>query len=202
MEKKKITEIPLKVKQNVYIKNEMGQRVPVEKEVTVFKEIECVSGWTRFGHYLIDVAAYYAFVILVLVIFGFLSGLFSWEIDFESRQFDVFIRIAGYLVLHPFFYFFWEFFFQKTPGKWVTKCRVVNEYGEKPSLGQILGRSYARCIPFEAFSCFSERGWHDTMSKTYLVKETHLAELKAIMMIDEIGSGKVDLPDENLQPGF
>jgi len=53
----------------------------------------------------------------------------------------------------------------RTLGKLVTGTKVVNEDGGAPSLGQIVGRSFARFIPFEAFSfLFTEgRGWHDSI---------------------------------------
>jgi hypothetical protein len=79
---------------------------------------------------------------------------------------------------------------------------VVDEYGEKPSLSQILGRSFARAIPFEVFSCLGERGWHDTMSNTYLIKDDHLKELKALLLIDEIGKETTIETQENIRPSF
>lgn len=60
----------------------------------------------------------------------------------------------------------------RTVGKWVTGTRVVNAEGTRPSFGQILGRSFARLIPFEPFSFLGRpaRGWHDSLPKTYVVK--------------------------------
>jgi uncharacterized RDD family membrane protein YckC len=196
----KITEIPLETKMHVFEKNAMGERARVEKTVTRFKEVICVSGWMRFGHYVIDMICFYIFVFIIGIFIGLLDAFLDLNIDYDGREFDISMRVISWVFLHPFFYCFWEFFFQKTPGKWITRCRVVDEYGNKPGFKQILGRSYARAIPFEAFSCLADRGWHDTMSNTYLVSETHLAELKAIMRIDEIGNGVKDLPDDNFGP--
>jgi uncharacterized RDD family membrane protein YckC len=60
----------------------------------------------------------------------------------------------------------------RTPAKYITNTRVVDMMGGKPSLGQILGRSAARFIPFEPFSFLgsTQRGWHDSLSRTRVVK--------------------------------
>ncbi len=61
----------------------------------------------------------------------------------------------------------------RTMGKLLTKTRVVTLDGGKPSTGQILGRSFARFIPFEVFSFLGEEGigWHDSLSKTRVISE-------------------------------
>jgi uncharacterized RDD family membrane protein YckC len=65
-----------------------------------------------------------------------------------------------------------EIVFGRTIGKLLTGTRVVNNSGEKPAVGQILGRTLSRFIPFEPFSFLGNegRGWHDSLSNTYVVK--------------------------------
>ena len=60
---------------------------------------------------------------------------------------------------------------QRTIGKLITRTKVVMENGEKPSSEAIIIRSLCRMIPFDAFSFLGDpsRGWHDTISKTYVV---------------------------------
>lgn len=65
----------------------------------------------------------------------------------------------------------------RTLGKLVTRTRVVSASGGPATLRQILGRSLARQIPFEAFSFLvgSGRGlppvgWHDSLSGTRVVR--------------------------------
>jgi hypothetical protein len=41
--------------------------------------------------------------------------------------------------------------------------------GSKPGLRTILLRTLCRFIPFEPFSFFGERGWHDGLSDTLVV---------------------------------
>ena len=65
-----------------------------------------------------------------------------------------------------------EAMFQRTLGKFLTGTKVVAQDGGRPSFGQILGRSCARFIPFEAFSFLGGKhpvGWHDSLSGTRVV---------------------------------
>ncbi len=74
------------------------------------------------------------------------------------------ILLAYYMVL--------EATTSRTLGKLITGTKVVNENGGSPTVGQVIGRSFCRLIPFEAFSFFgvSTRGWHDSIPKTFVVK--------------------------------
>lgn len=56
-------------------------------------------------------------------------------------------------------------------GKYITRTKIINENGEKPDFADAILRSLCRMIPFEAFSFLGEtgRGWHDSISKTYVV---------------------------------
>ena len=69
-----------------------------------------------------------------------------------------------------FYYMFFEGIWGRSPGKWIFGTAVVNEDGLKPSFGAIALRTICRFIPFEPFSFFGERGWHDKISNTYVIK--------------------------------
>ena len=60
----------------------------------------------------------------------------------------------------------------RTPGKLITGTKVVDYDGGKPTLGQIIGRTFTRLVPFEAFTFLGEdgRGLHDRWPKTQVVK--------------------------------
>ena len=78
----------------------------------------------------------------------------------------------------------------KTVGKFITKTRVVKADGSNPKPLDYLGRSFSRIIPFEALSFLGSegRGWHDTISKTYVVEEKRFKDkLRALNNLDEIG---------------
>lgn len=60
-------------------------------------------------------------------------------------------------------------------GKLITGTRVVRTDAaqSKPGLGQILGRTLARFIPFEPFSILGKAMWHDALSGTTVVDIRH-----------------------------
>lgn len=79
-----------------------------------------------------------------------------------------------------FYYNVFEIFSSRTIGKFITQTIVVDENGEKPNHERILVRSLCRLIPFEMFSFLGmpARGWHDSISKTYVVNKNVLEEKK------------------------
>jgi uncharacterized RDD family membrane protein YckC len=61
---------------------------------------------------------------------------------------------------------------QKTFAKLITKTKVVTVNGETPTFKQVVGRSFARFIPFEMFSFLTDNppvGWHDSLSGTRVI---------------------------------
>jgi uncharacterized RDD family membrane protein YckC len=95
----------------------------------------------------------------------------------------------GLLVLLIYYNVF-EIFFGTTIGKLFTKTVVVDVYGEKPNANAILIRSLCRLIPFEVFSFFGTPciGWHDSLSKTYVVNKEDLRISKELFhSFEEIG---------------
>ena len=70
------------------------------------------------------------------------------------------------------YYTLLEGMFGVTSGKLVTGTKVVCPDGGSIGLGAVLGRSLCRLIPFEAFSFLGQetRGWHDSISGTYVIK--------------------------------
>jgi len=125
-------------------KADWSEREPVSH----FKD---ASQGTRLVNSLVDsVSQWLIMVGLALVGFGELMTLFV------------------VLAYYPFF----ETAYGRTPGKWVTKTRVVTVDDERPTLRHILIRTLVRFIPFEPFSfLFSARGWHDRWSETRVVRD-------------------------------
>ena len=112
------------------------------------------------------------FFMLIATGIGFAIGasgkVTAEEIDSASSGLTV--NLISYLVWVAY-YILMEHSMGVSVGKLVTGTRVVAQDGGKPSLGQIVGRSFARLIPFEAFSFLGSGpgGWHDTLSKTRVV---------------------------------
>src|SRR3569832_1321886 len=127
--------------------------------------------WKRFFNLLID--AFVSYVINLCLFLGltFLPAMVYWP-------------LAVLVGLDIVYYGFFEGIFQRTPGKWITKTKVVRVDGGKPHLGQILGRTLIRLIPFEWITFIlgdHPYGWHDRRSGTMVVPAEYSAEdVKAI----------------------
>ncbi len=93
---------------------------------------------------------------------------------FLDKKLHFILSILGVVWFFAYFIFF-ESIWQKTPAKWITKTKVVDMNGNKPSFLRILGRSLTRFIPFEPLSFLFSKypiGWHDSFSKTYVVSDS------------------------------
>jgi uncharacterized RDD family membrane protein YckC len=101
-------------------------------------------------------------------------------------------ELASYLLINPIgqytyvsiirlvYYISLETLFGQTIGKLVSQTIVVDENGDRPSHDMVLMRTLCRLIPFYELSFFGilGRGWHDTISKTYVVNKNLLEEKK------------------------
>jgi uncharacterized RDD family membrane protein YckC len=124
---------------------------------------EPASSGKRFANYIIDLIAWY---LIAMVIMGVVIYSSQDQSLLEDKVFSyiiTFIAMLGY-------YIFFEGLTSQTIGKMITKTKVTNELGGKPTFSQIVGRSFARIIPFEAFSFLGNgSGWHDSFSGTKVV---------------------------------
>ncbi|RYJ52966.1 RDD family protein [Flavobacterium petrolei] len=85
------------------------------------------------------------------------------------------------LVILFFYYLITEMYFSRTFGKYFTKTMVVKHEGSRPNMKSIIVRTISRLIPFEPFSFLTaERGWHDTLSVTYVVKKHNFIAKKKL----------------------
>ncbi|WP_306353327.1 RDD family protein [Flavobacterium sp. '19STA2R22 D10 B1'] len=68
------------------------------------------------------------------------------------------------------YYMIFETLTSRSIGKYITGTKVVMEDGSKPTKTAVFYRTVSRCIPFETLTfLLSARGWHDSISKTYVV---------------------------------
>jgi len=131
----------------------------------------------RFANYFIDniVLSFIGFGLGLMI--GLILDSAGYEMTAEGEFVDVplWINLVINFVHIPLtlaYYIIFEVALGRTLGKLITGTKVVNADGGEASVGQVVGRSFARYIPFEAFSFLGEtgRGWHDSLSKTYVVK--------------------------------
>jgi uncharacterized RDD family membrane protein YckC len=149
----------------------------------------------RFLNYFIDTLFIYLFIFVVLIIFLILNEIFGW-MDFDT-WIDNINSIEEFLIYSIFsiiYYSLFEGFSSKSIAKYITKTIVVMKDGSKPNFETIRIRSLCRIIPFDHFSFLGTKpiGWHDSMSKTYVVDKNlfkkHKNELNQIDEINEIGT--------------
>lgn len=69
------------------------------------------------------------------------------------------------------YYVLTEGLFGASPAKLLTETRILTDSGHQPGIGNILGRTICRYVPFESLSFFGMRGWHDRWSGTQVVRE-------------------------------
>ncbi|HEX7915911.1 RDD family protein [Rudaea sp.] len=131
------------------------------------EESEVASKGQRFGTWIID-------YIVFIIISGIIGALIALTFGHAGVQYlrgpaRFVISILVFLI----YYIGFESAFGRTLGKFALGTKVITEGGGAPSLGQVIGRSFARMIPSEAFSLlFSDTnsGWHDTLPKTKVVR--------------------------------
>jgi uncharacterized RDD family membrane protein YckC len=71
------------------------------------------------------------------------------------------------------YFFLFEYFFGKTPAKFITKTTVVDINGQKPTVTKLIIRTLSRAMPLNNITfLFEKSGFHDIMSDTRVIKDT------------------------------
>ncbi|CAM2069737.1 RDD family protein [Sulfidibacter corallicola] len=152
-----------------------GESVTQDYSVSVADDYITASMGRRFGNLILD-GIFLQFVQFVtFFIWGAILSLLNehgaqdLSIQAGLGFFSLFLMIAPYFL----YYIGFEYGLGRTPAKFITGTRVVDELGNPPSLGKVVGRTFCRWIPFEGLSIlFSDtiRCWHDSLPKTKVVK--------------------------------
>ncbi|NES20951.1 MAG: RDD family protein [Symploca sp. SIO3E6] len=132
----------------------------------------------RFLNHILDIIIYLIFCMILGIVVIFVWAIFDptmleTEQNAATPQQESIEQLIAYCILFVY-YLVSEAIWSKTPAKFITKTKVVNNQGEKPSLHMILRRTIIRFIPFEAFSLLGSkhpRGWHDKWSNTKVVDD-------------------------------
>lgn len=151
----------------------------------------------RFANYLIDL------IINLLLFYGIFFGIIYLSYIFieDTTSIDLFIyeldnvnpildRIITAIIMALLYFTFETLLKGKTIGKYATKTKVVLEDGTSPKPIDYLKRSFSRMIPFEALSFLGSegRGWHDTISNTYVVDvKAFELRLKSESELEQLG---------------
>jgi uncharacterized RDD family membrane protein YckC len=137
----------------------------VAEPVVLRTDIAIAGQGARFVNYLLD----WAFATLATFLIGLVIGTLGYT-SYITRMNRIEEQLVSYLV-YVAYYFALELTFGWTLAKLITGTRVVDERGARPSAGKLLGRSFARIVPFEPFSFFGKTGvgWHDRWSGTRVI---------------------------------
>jgi uncharacterized RDD family membrane protein YckC len=127
-------------------------------------ESKTASKGLRFANALLD-------GIIVGVPLSFLTNFILYgQIFAQTYEFDFRPTLINWVLVTTYFIII-ENATGKSIGKMITG-KVIDHRGNQPTSNQIMKRSLARLIPFEAFSFLGEKGigWHDSLSKTYVIQ--------------------------------
>ncbi len=150
-----------------------------QKQFTVTEEILATHS-QRFLNLLMDyIAQLFLFIIAfsVAAVIAESNGNKEFMANFVKNDIAQYTFVTCIALVY---YNVFEIFFARTVGKFITQTIVVDENGEKPNHETIMVRTLCRLIPFEIFSFIGmpARGWHDSISKTYVVNKELLDEKK------------------------
>jgi uncharacterized RDD family membrane protein YckC len=132
--------------------------------------LELATGGTRLLNFIID---YFLKIVAGIGIFILSEVLGITDLFHELRKPGLGKYFAG-MVWTFMYYVFFEGLFAQSPGKMITRTEVVTDEGKRPELNTVMLRTLCRFIPFNAFSFLFNAdaiGWHDSLSKTRVVRK-------------------------------
>lgn len=108
----------------------------------------------------------------------FVKLLLNIAPDYTYRVFGGDPGFEAYLISYVFVIFHYIFYYTicemafkgRTLGKLISGTRAIRMDGGELTFKDALLRSLCRMVPFEAFSGFGYRPWHDSWTKTTVVK--------------------------------
>lgn len=143
----------------------------------IMNKLNHTEWWRRLANYVID------FVIVVLLLFLITFSFDKYNNVDGIRGFLRLLKFLDTLIIlfvgvYFLYYLLLESFFGITIGKVITGTKVVDFQGNKPTFGKVLIRSLIRLIPLDWFTYFSNNphGWHDSLSKTKVIKKNSGAD--------------------------
>lgn len=146
----------------------------INRREIIIQGMRAASAWRRLFNHILDVFLYYVFGTCFMV-FGtvlceaFLSHRLAMLVP---SLLGIPVYTVGYMVYLILF----EYMAGRTLGKALTRTKVIRPDGTPPSFWSIVGRNFARLIPFEFFSFLTSRpvGLHDVIAHTMVVRDIDL----------------------------
>jgi uncharacterized RDD family membrane protein YckC len=138
------------------------------QESKLSSTIKTVTPGIRIAYYFVD-------IIISLALFFAISLLLQLTpaMMFVVEIFDEPILISIYANgFNLFYYLLFESLFGATPAKLIFGYTVITSKATKPGFLRVFARTLVRLVPFEPLSCLATRGWHDSLTNTYVVKKS------------------------------
>ncbi|MEO6405093.1 MAG: RDD family protein [Ferruginibacter sp.] len=103
---------------------------------------------------------------------GLIIGLLAPNaLNAETRPFNLLSYLISFTLYLSYYTLMEGSTKGKTIGKFITKTRSVREDGSQLTYSDAFKRSLSRLVPFEPFSAFEYRPWHDKWTDTIVIKE-------------------------------
>jgi uncharacterized RDD family membrane protein YckC len=158
-------------------KNVHPEETGLAEELSEFHQYTRATQGQRFVNWLVDnLLMRYGLSYISGTIVGYLMAKlfpeYTMRLVYSEDQSDllligVIIVIFNYLV----YYTFCEKIFRGyTLGKAISGTRAIRDDGQELTLKDAFLRTLSRLVPFEVFSGFLERPWHDTWTRTTVVR--------------------------------
>jgi uncharacterized RDD family membrane protein YckC len=143
------------------------------KKFTITDDLLASKG-ERFLNFIIDLLIIYIIAVCIVATINVIGDVTdSYGVSNWVKSLSLIENLFFGLIILFFYYAFTEMYFSRTFAKYFTKTMVVRVDGSKPNTKNFMIRTVSRLNPIDPFSFLgkSERGLHDTLSATYVVKK-------------------------------
>jgi uncharacterized RDD family membrane protein YckC len=141
----------------------------------------------RFLNFIIDLLIIYIIAVCIVATINIIGDVTdSYGVSNWVKSLSLIENLFFGLIILFFYYAFTEMYFSRTFAKYFTKTIVVRVDGSKPNTKNFMIRTVSRLNPIDPFSFLgkTERGLHDTLSATYVVKKHEFVEKKKIFSLE------------------
>jgi uncharacterized RDD family membrane protein YckC len=156
------------------------------KKFTITDDLLASKG-ERFLNFIIDLLIIYIIAVCIVATINIIGDVTdSYGVSNWVKSLSLIENLFFGLIILFFYYAFTEMYFSRTFAKYFTKTIVVRVDGSKPNTKNFMIRTVSRLNPIDPFSFLgkTERGLHDTLSATYVVKKHEFVEKKKLFSLE------------------
>jgi uncharacterized RDD family membrane protein YckC len=156
------------------------------KKFTITDDLLASKG-ERFLNFIIDLLIIYIIAVCIVATINIIGDVTdSYGVSNWVKSLSLIENLFFGLIILFFYYAFTEMYFSRTFAKYFTKTMVVRVDGSKPNTKNFMIRTVSRLNPIDPFSFLgkTERGLHDTLSATYVVKKHEFVAKKKMFSLE------------------